>query len=209
MNKLKFSDRLLLFFLALIMVLLGLAVLIFGLKYDSLVLRPEGQGFFTFNRILFLAASLLAIICGLFLLSLPFRLKQGKGSFVNLKTASGTLAISVQAIEAIIQKSLVKHEEIKLSHLSVTNTRGGLEVDVKATTAHNINIPLAVNQVQQLIRQQLNASLGLDAREVKVIIEKADLTANASQFLVQQEELSLPAQKDEENKMEDKAKGGN
>ena len=72
------------------------------------------------------------------------------------------------------------------------NTRGGVIVSLKADLAGNVNIPLAVSALQKHIRQHLSATAGIDAKEVRILVQSADNTVRTSPYLVKPEELSLP-----------------
>ena len=199
--KLKFTHRLLLLIGALFIMVMGIAMLLGGLQLNEIPIRKEGQGFFTLTRLLLLLGGLLCLAFGAFFLTLPHRMKQGKADFVTQKTPSGELKINVQAIETIDQKSLSQYEEIKLQHLQVFNTRSGVELDLRASLANNINIPQAVTALQKHIRQQLKATLDIDAKEVRIFVDKADLTSSSSPYKIVPENLQLVK---EESKLKDK-----
>lgn len=189
--KLKFTQLLGLFAGALLMVLFGTALIVGVIKFNLVPIQSEGQGFFTFNRIALMLVGFLMAVFGAFCFTLPSRMKQSKADFVLQQTPSGEMRISVQALVSIIQKSLSQYEEIKLQDLQVHNTRRGVEVDLRASIAKNINIPLAVNAVQKHVKQQLLATSGIDVREVRVIIEKADQADVKSSFQIHPSELNL------------------
>ena len=190
--RLKLAHRLILYIGSLLMVFFGVAVFFFSLRFNQLMIREEGVPFFSLARLGLLTGAALTIAFGVFCVTLPHRMKQGRAEFVTQKTQSGELKISVQAIESIVHKSLSEHEEIKLRQLKVTNTRAGIEVDVKAALAGNINIPLAVNAIQKYIRHSLSTTLSIDAREVRVIVVSADIQAKDSPYLIPKTVLEIP-----------------
>lgn len=190
--RLKLAHRLILYIGSLLMVFFGVAVFFFSLRFNQLMIREEGVPFFSLARLGLLTGAALTIAFGVFCVTLPHRMKQGRAEFVTQKTPSGELKISVQAIESIVHKSLSEHEEIKLRQLKVTNTRAGIEVDVKAALAGNINIPLAVNAIQKYIRHSLSTTLSIDAREVRVIVVSADIQAKDSSYLIPKAALDMP-----------------
>ncbi|NLW21574.1 MAG: alkaline shock response membrane anchor protein AmaP [Clostridiales bacterium] len=190
--RLKLAHRLILYIGSLLMVFFGVAVFFFSLRFNQLMIREEGVPFFSLARLGLLTGAALTIAFGVFCVTLPHRMKQGRTEFVTQKTQSGELKISVQAIESIVHKSLSEHEEIKLRQLKVTNTRAGIEVDVKAALAGNINIPLAVNAIQKYIRHSLSTTLSIDAREVRVIVVSADIQAKDSPYLIPKTALDMP-----------------
>lgn len=189
--KLKLTHRLLLYIGALFVMAMGIAILLGSLQLNEIPIRNEGEGFLTLTRLLLMVGGVLSIGFGIFFLTLPHRMKLTKTDFVTQKTPNGELKINVQAIETIAQKSLSQYEEIKLQQLQVNNTRSGVELELRASLANNINIPLAVTALQKHIRQQLKATLNIDAKEVRIFVDKADLTASASPYKISKEELNL------------------
>lgn len=189
--KLKIWHRLALLIGALLMVLIGAAILVGSFQFNQIPISTGGEGFFTITRLALLIGGAITIIFGFFLLTLPHRMKVGKDSFVVSKTDAGEMRISVQAIETIVQKCLSQHEEIKLQSLQVANARNGVLISLKASLAGNISIPLAVSAIQKHIRQHLIATCGIDAKEIRISVENTENTIKESPYLVQPEELML------------------
>lgn len=197
--KLNIWHRVLMFIGALLMVIIGVAIIIGSLQFNDIPIRLEGEGFFTITRLLLILMGLVTILYGVFMLTLPQKLRSQRHAFVMRKTDSGELRISVQAIEGIIQKSLSQYDEIKQQSLKVINARNGVIVDLVVALPGNINIPLAVNSLQKHIKKQLNLSSGIDAKEIRIIVENTDTNVKDSPYLVRPEELNLqPEQKPKE-----------
>lgn len=190
--KLKLSHLLLLYIGALLLIAFGAAVILGSLLYNQLTISAEGGSFFSFTRLGLVLGGLILLAFGVFCLSLPHRMKQGRSDFVVQKTQSGEMRISLQAIESIIQKSLSQHEEVKLQKLQVINTRTGVEINANTSVAGNVNLPLAVNAIQKHIRQQLLATSGIEVKEIRVTVDRTDSPVTSSQYQVRQEELELP-----------------
>jgi uncharacterized alkaline shock family protein YloU len=189
--KLRIWHRLALLIGALLMVVIGAAILVGSVQFNQIPIRAEGEGFFTITRLVLLIGGAITMIFGFFLLTLPHRMKVGKESFVVSKTDAGEMRISVQAIETIVQKCMSQHEEIKLQNLQVSNAKNGVHISLKALLAGNISIPLAVSAIQKHIRQNLIATTGIDAKEIRINVENTENTIKESPYLVQEEELML------------------
>jgi uncharacterized alkaline shock family protein YloU len=189
--KLRIWHRLALLIGALLMVVIGAAILVGSVQFNQIPIRSEGEGFFTITRLVLLIGGAITMIFGFFLLTLPHRMKVGKESFVVSKTDAGEMRISVQAIETIVQKCMSQHEEIKLQNLQVSNAKNGVHISLKALLAGNISIPLAVSAIQKHIRQNLIATTGIDAKEIRINVENTENTIKESPYLVQEEELML------------------
>lgn len=196
--KLKFTHKLLLFVGSLFMMLIGIAIILGSLQFNAIPIRQEGEGFLTVSRFLFLLSGLIVIAFGVFCLSLPHRLKQSKLDFITQKTETGELKISTQAIEAIIQKSLSQQDAAKLQRFLVLPQKNGVEVDLTVSFAGNVMIPEAVTDIQQHIKKTLKQTLNIEAREIKVTVEKADLTAVNSPHRIKTEPLNLKTRTEEQ-----------
>lgn len=197
--KIKLWDRIILFFGALLSAAAGLLLMIVGLQ----IVQMEGLSV-SLPLSVRIAAIILGALCVLFcvyLLAFPRRLGRGKRDFVVQNTDNGELRIAVKAIENLVQKCIDVHEEIHVVSMHVKNGRDGVVVDLCASIANNISIPLAVASLQKQIRQYLAASSGIDVREVRVSVETAQNGAENSPYLVNGEQKSAeneePAEKKE------------
>lgn len=192
MLKLKFTHKLLLFIGSLLMIAIGAAILVGSLQLNAIPIRNDGDGFLTLTRFLLLLSGLLVIAFGIFCLTLPHRMKQSKVDFITQKTETGELKISTQAVESIIQKNLSQEDAVKLQQFKVLTARSGVEVDLLVSLANNVNIPNAVSEIQKHIKTTLKNTLNIDTKEIKVTVEKADLTSSSSIHRVNEEKLDLP-----------------
>lgn len=191
MMRLKVWHRIALFVGALLCLAVGVALVIAGLQFNEIPIRPEGEGFFTLNRLLILLMGLISLVFGAFTLTLPGKMKPSRSSFVLQKTANGELRISVQAIESIVHKSISEYKEIKLKDLSVQPVRDSVIISLKADLADSINIPLAVSALQKHIGKQVRAATGIEVKEVRILVESADTIVSDSPYMVKREELTF------------------
>ena len=65
--------------------------------------------------------------------------------------------------------------------------RDGVLVDLNIALANNISIPLAVASLQKQIKQYLVASAGIEVTEVRVSVETAQVEADPSSYLEEEE----------------------
>ncbi len=190
--KLKFTHKLVLFIGSLLMIAIGVAILLGSLQFNAIPIRMEGEGFLTLTRFLLLLSGLIVVGFGVFCMSLPHRLKQSKVEFVTQKTDTGELKISTQATESIVQKCLSQQDAAKLQSFKVQTVRNGVEVDLLVALANNVNIPKAVSEIQRHIKKTLKDTLNIDTKEIKVTVEKADLTSSSSNYRIKEDRLELP-----------------
>lgn len=189
--RLKIWHRLALLVSAVLVFVIGVIVLVASFQFKSLPISVEGEGFFTSTRLVMLLIGAVALIISAFLFTLPHKMRGGKHDYVVQKTPTGEMRISVSAIESIVQKSLSQHNDIKMQSMRVNNQRGGVTIDLMVDLPNNINIPLALSSLQKHIKKQLNATSGIDAKEVRISVKEAEATAKSSPYLVKPEELAF------------------
>ncbi len=164
--KVRFWDRLILFFGAVLCILAGAALFVAGLQIRGLMeVLP------LWTRGVCIAAGLLLAAFGVYLIVMPGRLGPKRTEFVVQRTDTGELRIAVKAIENLVQKCIDLHEEIKANSLNIINSREGVVVDLRVSLADNISIPLSIASLQKQIKQYLIASSGIEVREVRVSVE--------------------------------------
>lgn len=208
--RLKIWHRLALLVSGILVFVIGVIVLVASFQFKSLPISVEGEGFFTSTRLIMLLIGAVAIFISAFLFTLPHKIRGGKHDYVVQKTPTGEMRISVSAIESIVQKSLAQHSDIKMQNMRVNNQRGGVTIDLLVDLPNNINIPLALASLQKHIKRQLNATSGIDAKEVRISVKEAETTAKSSPYLVTPEELAFePLTKSEIDKTKNIASNAN
>lgn len=171
MYKMKFADRLALFFGALIVIVSGAALIVAGLQITGFMVDALP----TWARAVSIGLGVLCVFFGGYLLAFPRKFRAGRHDFVVQRTDNGELRISVKAIEGLVQKCIDMHDEIRVNSQRIHNTRDGVVVDLNIALANNISIPLAVAALQKQIKQYLSASSGIDVTEVRVSVDTAQL----------------------------------
>jgi hypothetical protein len=68
-----------------LMVIIGGAILVGSLQFNEIPIRVEGEGFFTVTRLIFLLGGAITVFFGLFMFSLPGKMKIGRNRFVIYK----------------------------------------------------------------------------------------------------------------------------
>lgn len=135
------------------------------------------------------------ILFAMYLFTIPHKFVIRRKDFVIQQTENGELRIAVVAIKNLVKKCVDMHEEVSLSHMRIHNSRGGVTVDLSISLANNIIIPLAVSSLQKKIKQYLQASSGIEVKEVRVAVETAKEAANNSPYMVKDDaaaEAELP-----------------
>ena len=178
--KIRFWDRLILFFGAVLTVAAGVFLVICGLQFLGVL----GESLSVGLRAAYIAGGAVLMLFGVYLLVFPRKFASGRHDFVVQQTDNGELRIAVKAIENLVQKCIDMHEEIRLESMRIRNGREGVTVDLRISLANNISIPLAVASLQKQIKQYLVASSGIEVKEVRVSVETTQTGVGDSPYLV-------------------------
>ncbi len=133
--------------------------------------------------------ALIAVAACLFLLGaycilVLFRHRKRKDRFILQKNGSGDLAISIKALENMVQKCIDQHHEIEVDHLYLENKKDGLLIRIRGSVAGGISIPLTVEAVQKQIRQYVTACSGVEIKGIRVQIDSSGEDVTDAPFLV-------------------------
>ncbi len=181
--KIRILDRILVFLAGLLLLLAGGAVLAEQFLHVEVFAAVER---FLAGREALVAgiACAVALLLGLYCVSIMFRHKKGKRGFVMQQTENGELSISIKAVENLVQKCIEKHEELHVLATGLENSRDGLVIKLRIGLASGVSIPLVVSALQKQIRQYVTACTGVDVREIKVQVETASAKLKDSPYAV-------------------------
>ena len=107
--------------------------------------RGRGVGPMLYN-------ALLALL--LIAMTLPAR-KKRSSSFAIQHNENGTVRISLKALDALVQKCLNQHAELKVVTSSLFSDEESIRVDVHITLQSDISMPLAISALQKQIKKYL------------------------------------------------------
>jgi len=124
----------------------------------------------------------------LFTMILPKK-KQKSSNFAIQQNENGMVRISVKALEALVQRCLSQHAELKVVTSSLYSDEESVRVDVHITLQSDISMPLAISSLQKQIKRYLEACAGVNVKEVRVFVEGAT-PANAQ---TAQSPFAIPA----------------
>ena len=183
--KIRILDRILVALAGLLMLASGVALaaqLFFGKDVAGKVtswLTDEGL------RAYIIIGGVLVFLLGMYCVLLLFRHKGRNGKFVMQRTESGELAISLKALESMVQKCLEQHKEVNAQAVRLENQKGSLLILIRGTVAGGISIPLTVDTMQQQIRQYVTACSGVEVKDIRVEIESSGPDAKDAPFSIE------------------------
>ena len=119
------------------------------------------------------------IMCALVLVALAVLLisavlpgkRRRSSSFAIQKNENGTVRISLKALDALVQKCLNQHAELKVVTSSLFSDEESIRVDVHITLQSDISMPLAISALQKQIKRYLEVCSGVTVKEVRVFVD--------------------------------------
>lgn len=97
--------------------------------------------------------------------------RRRSSSFAIQKNENGTVRISLKALDALVQKCLNQHAELKVVTSSLFSDEESIRVDVHITLQSDISMPLAISALQKQIKKYLEACSGVMVQEVRVFVD--------------------------------------
>ncbi len=184
--KLRIADRILVFAAGLLLLALfaGLvSQLFFGVDLIGTAQRAVTSESPRVRAAL-IALAVFLLLLGCYCVLVLFRHRKRKDRFVLQKSESGELAISLNALENMVQKCLDQHTEISAEKLHLENRKEGLLIRIVGSVAGGISIPLTVEALQKQIRQYVTACSGVEIKGVMVQIDSSGEDATDAPFAI-------------------------
>ena len=183
--KIRILDRILVALAGLLMIA-GVAALAAQLFFGKDVAGRVASWLNDGNlRVYIIIAGILICVLGIYCVLLLFRHRGRSGKFIMQRTESGELAISLKALESMVQKCLDQHKEVNAQSVSLDNQKGSLLILIRGTVAGGISIPLTVDTLQQQIKQYVTACSGVEVKDIRVEIESSGPDAENAPFAIE------------------------
>ena len=148
-------------------------------RISALLSREDG-----IVRILVIAGIVLLFLLGAYCFLVLFRHRGRKGKFVLQKTDNGDLAISLKAMESMVNKCLEQVPEVQAQHISLMNQKDGLLICIRGSVSGGISIPLTVEALQKQIRQYVTACSGVEIKGIRIQIDSSGQDATEAPFVI-------------------------
>ena len=184
--RLRVTDRILAA-VAGILLLAGCAGIVAQLFFDVDMVGFAAGVFSSENvkiRAALISLGVIMLLVGCYFLLMLFRHRKRKDKFILQKNESGELAISVKALENMVNKCLDQHPEIQVNHLFLENHKDGLLIRIRGGVAGGVSIPLTVESVQRQIKQYVTACSGVEVKSIRVQIESSEEESPDAPFAI-------------------------
>ena len=141
-------------------------------------------------KLALLVGAVVLVVLGLSLISAMFPPKKKRSSsFAIQQNENGTVRISLKTIDALVQKCLNQHSELKVVSSALFSDEETVRVDVHIALLSDISMPLAISALQKQITRYVEACSGVNVREVRIFVDGA--IANVEKAA--QSKYALPA----------------
>ena len=135
-------------------------------------------------RMILIGAAVILLFLGIYCVMVLFRHRKRRDKFIVQKNEGGELAISVKALENMVQKCIDQHQELKMQGIYLENQKDGLLIRLRGTVAGGVSIPLTVEALQRQIRQYVTACSGVEIKGIRVQIDASGEDAADAPFAI-------------------------
>jgi len=184
--KMKWYDRVLVALSGILLTALGFFLFLAGVgvpsgPYNWIANASEvliGPNFTTAVRsgqwyiiVFFLCTGLLLMAWGIRLLVVPFLRARREAYFSAPNVQNGSLKISLQALEHLITKSLIKHPELTDNRIRISGNDAAIRVRLQTIMQTGVHIPKLTEQVREDISSYLMTCAGIQVSDVDIVVE--------------------------------------
>ena len=127
---------------------------------------------------------LFLLLLGVYCVMILFRHRSRKDHFILQKNDNGELAISVKALENMVQKCLDQHHELEVQSMMLENQKDGLLILIRGNVAGGISIPLTIEALQRQVKQYVTACSGVEVKCIRVQIDASGQDAKDAPFAI-------------------------
>lgn len=120
---------------------------------------------------LIVLALVLVVFAGLLISVILPSKKKRSSSYAIQHNENGMVRISLKALDALVQRCLNQHAELKVVNSSLFSDEETLRVDVHINLQSDISMPLAISALQKQIKKYLEACSGVTVEEVRVFVD--------------------------------------
>jgi uncharacterized alkaline shock family protein YloU len=111
---------------------------------------------------------------------------------IAFENPTGGVTVSLVALEDLVKRLIVEMPDVKEIRPHMIATHKGMEVDVKLTLKHEVNIPELTSRFQDLVRRRIEESVGMEGKiNVRVHVVKISLEDIKSKY---KDEFQVPTQ---------------
>ena len=184
--KMKWYDRVLVALSGLLLTALGFFLFLAGVgvpsgPYNWIAKASEvliGPNFTTAVRsgqwyiiVFFLCLGVLLMAWGIRLLVVPFLRARREDYFSAPNIEHGSLKISLQALEHLITKSLVRHPQLTDNRVRISGNEEAIRVRLHTVMQTGVHIPKVTQQVREDIANDLMTCAGITVSDVDIVVE--------------------------------------
>ncbi|MDD2569051.1 MAG: alkaline shock response membrane anchor protein AmaP [Clostridia bacterium] len=169
----KAIDRLVVFLVSLFVVLIGVVLILAAFEKEIVLTYVANilDGPSYLGWVMLLVGALIVIIGVVVMVGIAFRSdKRAQPKAVETNVEGGNVQMSVSAINCIVEQAARNINGLGEITTEVHNTPNGVEIRAKVTVNSEVNIPEMANNLQTVIKNQLENMGGLTVASVKVLV---------------------------------------
>jgi hypothetical protein len=122
------------------------------------------------NLFLFVVAVVLLMILGLLLVFFAVRKKRGRYYAVQTND-TGSVQISIQAIDHMVHRCLQRYTEISLGHVHIGGQHDAVIIRLRMAVRSDVYIPELVSEIRRDVKEYVESCSGVKVERVEVMVD--------------------------------------
>ena len=118
------------------------------------------------------------ILLGIMLIFSGIR-KRGPKSAVIKTTQSGTISVSLSALEEMATRHVAAHEAVRNARVTSSVKDAKLNISAKLSIADGSNIPEVLSSLQTSLKEHIELLTGIEVNKIQLLVEKTSQVAKA------------------------------
>ncbi len=122
-------------------------------------------------KIIVTIIAIIVIIVSFMLMFARTRKKEPKSALIT-STETGSISISLSAVEDMATKHMLKNDAVKGAKVSVSVKDAKIDLTCKLTVTEGTNIPEVLSSLQVSTKQEVETYAGVEVGKISVLVER-------------------------------------
>ncbi len=122
-------------------------------------------------KIIVTIIAIVVIIVSFMLMFARTRKREPKSALITT-TETGSIAISLSAVEEMATKHMLKNDAVKSAKVNVSVKDSKIDISSKLTVAEGSNIPEVLSSLQLSTKQEVETYAGVSIGKISVLVER-------------------------------------
>jgi len=193
----KFIIRVVVLFCVMILLFLSFSIAFFAMNILTVSFVNEFLTFAYYDMDLRIMMGVLSgmILLMNFIFYRAFSGKTAKERIIAFDNPAGRVTVSLQALEDLVKRILIKSTEITDAKPRLSVSKKGINITIRLILKSDVNIPALTSRVQEVIKSKIQDTIGID-EDVDISIFVGKIIPEEAAFEIQKEKRKPQDDKD-------------